>query len=172
MVLYFLEKEIHFSNLNDSEFEAFTSGLSIIPKKRLHEPTIFEKINAFTENEETNCKHHTIDQLNKRNIAKHSKKLSLMHLNISSLPYHFDEISELLNDLTIKFKILGITERRLRSEKSLLSDINLPNYKIEHMPIKANKGGALLYIFNELNYKVRNNLQIHKIKSLSQFLLK
>ena len=77
-----LEKEIPFSNLNDS---AFTSVLSIIPKKRLHEPTIFEKINVFTENEETNCKYHTIDQLSKRNIARQSKKLSLMHLNISSL---------------------------------------------------------------------------------------
>ena len=145
--------------------------VTILPKKKLHETTICKKINTCTENEGKNCKYHTIDQL-KINIVKLSKKLSLMHLNISSLPYHFDEISELLNDLTIKFKILGITERRLRSEKSLLSDVNLPNYKIEHMPIKANKGGALLYIFNELNYKVRNNLQIHKIKSLSQFLLK
>ena len=109
---------------------------------------MLEKIDAFTENEETNCKYHTIDQLNKINIAKHSKKLSLMHLNISSLPYHFDELSKLISDVTIKFKIIGITEGRLRSEKSPLLDINLPNYKIEHMPNKANKGGALstLYI--------------------------
>ena len=91
---------------------------AILPKKRLQEPTIFENINAFTENEETSCKYHTIDQLNKINIAKPSKKLSLMHLNISFLPYHFDELSELLNDLTIKFRIIGITESRLRSEKS------------------------------------------------------
>ena len=53
----------------NSEFEAFTSGLSILPKKRLHEPKIFEKNNAFTENEETSCKYHTTDQLNKINIA-------------------------------------------------------------------------------------------------------
>ena len=153
------KKEIPFSNLNDSAFEAaFTSCLSILPKKKLHEPAIFEKINAFTENEETNCKYHTIDQLNKINIAKHSKKLSLMDLNISSLPYDFDELSELLNDLTIKFQIVGITESRLRSEKFPLSDINLPNYETEHMPTKANKGASLLYISNELNYKVRNNL--------------
>ena len=144
---------------------------AILPKKRLQEPTIFEKINAFTENEETSCKYHTIDQLNEINIAKLSKKLSLMHLNISFLPYHFDELSELLNDLTIKFKIIGITETRLRSEKSRLTDTNLPNYNIVNMPTKANKGGALLYISNKLKYKVRNNLQT-KIKSLSQFLLR
>ena len=61
-----------------------------------------------------------------------------MHLNISSLPYHLEELSKLVNDLTIKFKIIGITESRLRSEKSALSDINLPNYETEHMPTKAN----------------------------------
>ena len=56
-----LKKEIPFSNLNNSEFEAFISGLSTLPKKKLHKPTIFEKINAFTENEETRCKYHTIE---------------------------------------------------------------------------------------------------------------
>ena len=40
-----------------------------------------------------------------------------MHLNISSLKYHFNEFSELLNDLTIKFETIGITESRLRFEK-------------------------------------------------------
>ena len=37
---------------------------------------------------------------------------------------------------------------------------------------KANKGAALLYISNELNYKVINTLQIHKDKNLSQFLFR
>ena len=71
----------------------------------------------------------------------------------------------------IKFKIIGITESRLRPEKSPLTDINLPNYNIEHMPTKANKGGALLYISNELKYKVRNNLQIHKDKKLESIFI-
>ena len=105
------------------------------------------------------------------NIAKLSKKLSLMHFNISSLPYHFDELSELLNDLTIKFKIISITESRLRPEKYPLTDINLPNHNIEHMATKANKGGALLFISNELKYKLRNNLQIHKDKKLESIFI-
>ena len=89
-----------------------------------------------------------------------------MHFSISSLPYHFDKLSELLNDLTINVKIIDIRERRLRYEKSSLTYINLPNYEIEHMPTKANKGGALLYISNELIYKVWNSLQIHEDKIL------
>ena len=89
-----------------------------------------------------------------------------MHFSISSLPYHFDKLSELLNDLTINVKIIDIREKRLRYEKSSLTYINLPNYEIEHMPTKANKGGALLYISNELIYKVWNSLQIHEDKIL------
>ena len=47
----------------------------------------------------------------------------------------------------------------------------MPNYGIEHMLTKANKGGALPYISNKLNYKVRNNLQIHKDKKLESIFI-
>ena len=94
-----------------------------------------------------------------------------MHLSISSLPYHFDKLSQLLNDLTINVKIIGVRERRLRYEKSSLTYINLPNYEIEHMPTKANKGGALLYISNEVIYKVLNSLQIHEDKILESIFI-
>ena len=36
---------------------------------------------------------------------------------------------------------------------------------------KANKGAALLYISNELNYKVRNTLQIQKDKKLESIFI-
>ena len=94
-----------------------------------------------------------------------------MHLSISSLPYHFDKLSQLLNDLTINVKIIGVRERRLRYEKSSLTYINLPNYEIEHMPTKANKGGALLYISNEVIYKVLNSLQIHEDEILESIFI-
>ena len=41
-----------------------------------------------------------------------------MQLNISSLPYHFDELSKLIYDLATKFKIIDITESRLHCVKS------------------------------------------------------
>ena len=37
------------------------------------------------------------------------------------------------------------------------------------MPTKANKGGALLFIY--INYKVRHNLQIHKYEKLESILI-
>ena len=95
-----------------------------------------------------------------------------MHLNISSLPYYFDELSELLNDLTIKFKITSITEKRLGSEKSPQSDINLPNYETEHKPTKANKD--VVSSIYSMNYIVKKEITYRytKIKHLSQFLLR
>ena len=38
--------------------------------------------------------------------------MTLLHLNVSSLPYYIDELTELLSDLEINFKIIRITESR------------------------------------------------------------
>ena len=69
-----------------------------------------------------------------------------MHLNISSLRYHFDEISDLLNKSNIKFSVVGISESWIKKAKPTLRNINLQDYKIEHTPTESEKGGFLLYI--------------------------
>ena len=87
-----------------------------------------------------------------------------MHLNISSLLHHIF-ITELLKpDLTMIFKIIGVTESRLRPNKTSLDSIDLPSYNIQHMPTKSDKGGAFLYLSKDLNYKVKSSLQIYKKK--------
>ena len=56
--------------------------------------------------------------------------MSVILLNISFLPYHIDKRTELLNNnLTINFKIIGVTESRLRQNKTPLNCIDLSNYK-------------------------------------------
>ena len=57
--------------------------------------------------------------------------LSLLHLNISSLPYHFEEFDEFLTSLHIKFNIIGITESWLKLNVQPLVNINLKNYNTE-----------------------------------------
>ena len=47
----------------------------------------------------------------------------------------------------------------------------MPNCNTEHMPTKTKKGGGLLYISDELKYKVSNNLQIHKDKKLESIFI-
>ena len=44
--------------------------------------------------------------------------MSLLYLNISSLPYHIDSVIQLLSDLNSNFKIIAIKEsRQAYSEK-------------------------------------------------------
>ena len=67
------------------------------------------------------CKYYNNEQL-KELITKEKKNngLSLLHMNISSLPYHIDEFKKLLNELNSNFKIIGITESRLTTKKDPL----------------------------------------------------
>ena len=85
-------------------------------------------------------------------------------MNISSLPYHFDNFQQPLLNLKIDFDIIGITESRIKSEKAPANSIDLIKYNTEQTPTGAEKGGALLYISKQLNYKRRTDLQITKSK--------
>ena len=86
--------------------------------------------------------------------------LNLFHLNISSLPYHFLELHTLLATSEIDLDKVGITESRLKSNKSHLTNITLPNYDTEHCPTDGPNCGALLYIKEDIIYKKRNDLKI------------
>ena len=89
-----------------------------------------------------------------------------MHLNISSLQYHSDERSDLIDKSEAKFSVIGITESRLKKDIAPLNNINLHNYNIQHTPTESNKGGSLLYISTDLSYKTRNDLKMYKSKEL------
>ena len=55
-------------------------------------------------------------------------------MNISSLPYHFDNFQQLLLNLKIDFDIIGITESRIKSKKAPFSSIDLIKYNTEQTP--------------------------------------
>ena len=58
---------------------------------------------------------------------------------------------------------MGITETRLITNKDPVNSIEIPNYIIT---TESDKGGALLYISKEINYKTRDDLKIYKKKLL------
>ena len=47
----------------------------------------------------------------------------LLHLNISSLLFQMDEVTNLLSALTSNFKIIGITETRLTTKNDPVNSI-------------------------------------------------
>ena len=94
-----------------------------------------------------------INELNdklKESKSIFKKTFSLMHLNISSLQYHLDELSDLIDKSEAKFSIIGITECSLNKDIEPLNNINLHNYNIQHTPTESKKGGSLMYISADL----------------------
>ena len=69
-----------------------------------------------------------------------------LHMNISSVSYHIDDLNAFIMNCKNKPKVIGISECRIRSGRHSLSNINMSNYSYEYSPNEPSKGGALLYI--------------------------
>ena len=128
---------------------------------------LFQQINHFEEenNDKLTSKYYDVNNLNNLNINNKTNS-AYFHINISSLPYHFDELLNLLASCKLKFKVIGISESRITSTHQPLTPILLPGYAIEQTTTESTKGGTLLYISNDTNYKSRKDLQIYKSKLL------
>ena len=161
-----------FSNLNDNEFITTTLGKQIkftsIAKKRTPEKISFlDNINAESDNnpDENISKYYEPHEI-KQPIKNTKTTLNTFHLNISSLPAHVTKLQNLLSECNVDFDIIGISESRLIKNKKHLININLPNYNIEHCATESTCGGTLLYIKNDIKYKIRNDLKIYKSEEL------
>ena len=93
-----------------------------------------------------------------------NKHFSFFHLNISSLPFYFEELSTLTSEHNLNFDFLGISESRLNQNP--LTSVKLPGYNIEYTPAECNNEGTLLYVKKGVNYKLQKDLQIYKPKQL------
>ena len=71
-------------------------------------------------------------------------------MNISLLPYNFDDLKYLLKNCQSKPKVIWISECRLRTNKIVLSNIDLNGYAYKWTTTEASKGGTLIYIDNKL----------------------
>ena len=62
--------------------------------------SFFKQINRLTGNYDlTDGKYFDIGNFKELKLHKNNEKFSLMHINISSLPYHFDDFQQLLVNL-------------------------------------------------------------------------
>ena len=69
-------------------------------------------------------------------------------MNISSLSYHFDDVSYLVENCQNKpkAKVIGITE--FRPNRTFLSSINLQDYTNKRPPTSSSKGE--IYLDNKI----------------------
>ena len=98
-------------------------------------------------------------------INKQTLSLSFFHLNISSLPHHFEEFSTILTENKLDFPFLRISESRIKLNRTPMISIQLPGYNLEYIPTESSNGGTLLYIKGH-KIQCRKYFQIYKLKEL------
>ena len=104
--------------------------------------------------------------------------LSLFHLNIKSLPKHYDELVIFLESLGHDFSFIGLTETWLDEYKHDLYD--LPNYNCIHkfregrrgvcVCVCGGGGGGSLCLRNGIAYTNRNDLEYFDCEMESVFI--
>ena len=96
--------------------------------------------------------------------------LSALHLNISSLPGHIDNLKSFLSKLRIKFDTICISESKLSPKNPQTTNKNFAGYNIKQTPRESSPGGVLLYISQEVSYKPCKDLQVYCPKELESVL--
>ena len=128
---------------------------------------IINALNQITDDPENipSSKYYTPDEFNE-NVTFSPKDLLLLHLNISSLSFHYEDLHNFLVNMSTKPSIFGISESKLKKANPSLINISLPSYNIERTDTESASGGTLLYISKSLNYINRQDLNLYKTKEL------
>ena len=165
-----IENEFPFSKLNDSEMKKTlinnNSQAGPEPNENNTFKTYFDEFDISA----NNCEYYEPREINNIKYNENKNK-SYMHLNIASLPYHYDELNSFLANCKINFDAIAISESKLQKSQPPKTNIALPGYRIEHTPTESSKGGALIYINNNLKYKLRNDLKIYKKNELESIFI-
>ena len=75
-----------------------------------------------------NCKYYDIEEIQSLDNLDHKNALSLFHINTCSLSKNIKELEYLLDKTKIDFDVIGISESRIRKDKSPTNSINLKGY--------------------------------------------
>ena len=143
----------------------------VAEKQRSSKIKFFNKIIAVSENSGHSDRREYWDPGKINEPENNKNSVNFLHLNISSLPYHFSELQTLLSSTKVNFNIIGISESRIKQNKNPVDNINLQNYNIEHCTTEAANGGVLLYIKDNIICKLRKDLKIYKSKYLESIFL-
>ena len=111
-------------------------------KKTTENLKVFGKVSQLFDQSENSvsCDYYTPYELNKIKVKQ--EDLSVLHLNISSLSVHIDDLKNFLSELRIKFDIICISERRLLQKNLQTTNISLAGYSIEQTPTESSAGGV------------------------------
>lgn len=87
----------------------------------------------------------------------HVSNLSMIHVNIRSLPKNIDKLELLINQLPTKPNIILVSETWL--DDSLAQSYCLPGFRLETSSPTVHRGkGSAIYIQNAIPYKRRHEI--------------
>ena len=160
-----IKQILPFSELSDSQLSRATiENLISSPKKIIWDNNLV----SLNDQYETEIKN---DSFTPNEFYGNLKTISptynlYIHMNISSIQYHINDLRDLVESWLNKPKIIGITECRLRKNRKVLSNVDLNDYSFEFTTTKSTKGGTLIYIQNDLRYNISKDLNLYRGKEL------
>ena len=160
-----IKQILPFSELSDSQLSRVTiKNLISSPKKIIWDNNLV----SLNDQYETAIKN---DSFTPNEFYGNLKTISptynlYIHMNISSIQYHINDLRDLVESWLNKPKIIGITECRLRKNRKVLSNVDLNDYSFEFTTTKSTKGGTLIYIQNDLRYNISKDLNLYRGKEL------
>jgi hypothetical protein len=151
---FYFNHKISFGDLQKLSFNPFTLNDSNDKISNLN-------VNYNDNDNNENCNYYYSDTFN--NLTKHinENKLNLIHFNSRSLNKNIDNITDYLKTLNHKFPIIAFSETWLNDNNSSPSLNNIDGYSIAHCHRNFKRGGGVaLYISNDLNFKIRHDLNL------------
>ena len=118
-----------------------------------------------------NCDYYLEDTFNDYFSESKTEDISasFFHLNIKSLPKHYDELNLYLDSLKVKFSFIAFTETWLSEGTEELYGIQ--NYNVVNRFRKGRKGGGVtLYINENIPCVIRNDLEFFDSEMESLFI--
>ena len=84
--------------------------------------------------------------------------ISIIHLNICSLPSNIDKLINLIAELDIKPDIIAISETKITSSTNQDYKPNIENYSFYNIPSISSCDVIGVFVHNSLKYSIRNDL--------------
>ena len=131
--------------LNDSSHNIHPKPIPKTMNKKTKEflKTFREMSQIFEQSENSVSCDSYISDFKKLKINK-QQDLPFLHLNISSISAHIDDLRTFLNLVNHKFDIICISKSRTSTKHPQTTNIDLSGFNIEQTPTESSAGGTLI----------------------------
>ena len=110
-----------------------------------------------------NSKYFNINEI--KALKTKENHFGILHLNITSLNKHIDDLSKLISLMELNFPIIGLSEHKIELNTPI-NNISLPGYAFCFDETKSTHGGTGFFINEKYSYTKRSDLNILLDKNL------